>query len=430
MIHPESGSYLNRAKKVLPGFSSCYSRAPMSYARGSYPSYVKGGKGALLFDVDGKEYIDTTMGLCPVILGYSHPCTLQAMEKYAGSGPIFTLPHHLEVDLAERLTELIPCAQMARFGKNGADATSAAVRVAKAFTGRDHIFMCGYHGWHDWYIVTTDQNNGVLKEVEAYSHKFLYNSLDSLKALFEKHPDQCACVIMEAMCLDYPQEGFLEGVKELTHNHGALLIFDEIVTGFRWDLGGAQGYFKVTPDLAAFSKAMANGFPISTVVGKKEIMEHFSIGQAFWSTTYGNESFSMGVALDTLEFIEKEKVIPFIWEQGKKLYEGFDRISEQNGLKEFFFCNGAPPRHIQVFKNPEGQPDLGIKTLFQQECVKRGVITLGCHNLSFAHTDEVVEKILTVYSEVLALIGKAYQSGDDPLKLLQGPSAEPVFKRM
>jgi len=430
MTLEKSTEYMERAKKTLPGYSSCYSRAPLSYARGVYPAYIKSGKGCILEDVDGNEYLDTTMGLCPVILGYSHPVTLQAMEKHKNHGPLFTLPHYFEVELSEKLVELIPCAEMARFGKNGADATSAAVRVSREFTGRDHIAMCGYHGWHDWYIVTTDQNGGVPTTIENYSHKFQYNSIESLEKIFSEQKDKIACVIMEAMSIEFPKKGFLEQVKKLAKENGAILIFDEIVTGFRWDIGGAQSYFDVTPDMATFSKAMANGFPISAVTGPKEIMEHFGIGKAFWSTTYGNESFSMGIALDTLNFIEKEKVIPTIWAQGKKLYEGFDKISKANGLEKYMFCNGAPPRHVQVFKNLNKEPDLAVKTLFQQECVNRGVITLGCHNVSLAHTDEMVDRILNVYDEVLSVIGKIYSAGDDVKKHLTGPPAEPVFKRM
>lgn len=422
--------YLRRAERVLPGYSCCYSRAPMSYARGSYPAYVKGGKGCVLIDVDDNEYIDTTMALCPVILGYAHENTLAALEKYRAAGPLFTLPHYLEVELAERIVELIPCAEMVRFGKNGADATSAAVRVAREYTGRERVAICGYHGWHDWYIATTDQNGGIPGAIGGLSLKFVYNDISDLEALFRRYPGEIACVIMEPMSVEYPREGFLAEVKNLTHAEGALLIFDEIVTGFRWDLRGAQELFRVTPDLATFAKCLSNGFPLSALAGRADIMEHFAIGHAFWSTTYGNESLSMGVALDTLDFLEREQVIPFIWQQGEKLMNGFNRLAAAAGLADYFACTGAPPRNVQIFKNLEGIPDLAVKTLFQQECVQRGVITLGCHNVSFSHTDEYVEKILAVYAEVFAVIGDIYRQGDDVRRHLKGPAAEPVFRRI
>ncbi|MFH1985885.1 MAG: aminotransferase class III-fold pyridoxal phosphate-dependent enzyme [Pseudomonadota bacterium] len=425
-----SRDYLARAEKVLPGYASCYSRAPLSYARGSYPSYVEQGRGCELIDVDGNVYIDTTMGLCPVILGYSHPSTLGALAKYAEKGPLFTLPHRLEVELAEKMVEMIPCAEMVRFGKNGADATTAAVRLAREVTGRDHIAMCGYHGWQDWYIVTTDQNGGIPNAVAPFSHKFVYNDIDSLSALFDRHPGQIACVIMEPMSVVWPDPGYLEAVKTLTHRNGALLIFDEIVTGFRWALKGAQGYFGVTPDLATFAKCMSNGFPISALAGRADLMSRFALGHAFWSTTYGNESLSMAVALETLTYLQENPVIDFIWVQGKTLHEGFNAIAAENGLGEYVESVGAPPRSVQIFRNLEKTPDLAVKTLFQQECVRRGVITLGCHNVSYAHTDPYVERILSVYREVLGVMGEIYRKGDRAEDYLDGPPAEPVFRRI
>lgn len=426
----KSEEYLKRAEKVLPGYSCCYSRAPLYYARRTYPSYIEKGKGCVLIDIDGNEYIDTTMALLPVVLGYSHESTLSALQKHIEHGPLFTLPHRIEVELAEKLVEIIPCAEMARFGKNGADATSAAVRVAREFTQRDHIAICGYHGWHDWYISTTDQNSGVPSVMCSLSHKFAYNNIESLAQLFKDYPGQIACVIMEPMSVEYPKDNFLEKVKELTHENGALLIFDEIVTGFRWAFKGAQGYFNVIPDLATFSKAMSNGFPISALVGCSDIMEHFAIGKAFWSTTYGNESLSMAMALETLNYIEENDVIPFIWKQGRKLQDGFNNIAKQSGLVDYFECIGVPPRNVQIFRNYDGEPDLHVKTLFQQECVLRGVITLGCHNVCFSHTDEYVDKILKTYGDVLDFISEIYRKGDDVNQYLKGPCAEPVFKRI
>ena len=425
-----SRDYLRRAEKVLPGYASCYSRAPLSYARESYPAYVEQGRGCELIDVDGNVYIDTTMGLCPVILGYSHPSTLDALSKHCEKGPLFTLPHRMEVELAEKIVEMVPCAEMVRFGKNGADATTAAVRLAREVTGQDHIAMCGYHGWQDWYIATTDQNGGIPDAVASFSHKFSFNDISSLEEIFDLYRGQIACVIMEPMSLEWPEPGFLEAVRDLTAENGALLIFDEIVTGFRWSLEGAQGVFGVTPDLATFAKCMSNGFPISALAGRADLMCHFALGHAFWSTTYGNESLSMAVALETLTYLQENPVIDFIWEQGKKLHDGFKEIAAENGLSPYFDSVGAPPRNIQVFRNLEEKPDLTVKTLFQQECVRRGVITLGCHNVSYAHTDPYVDKILSVYREVLGLMGEIYRKGDRARDYLEGPSAEPVFRRL
>lgn len=424
-----SRDYLARAENVLPGYASCYSRAPLSYARGSYPAYVEQGRGCELIDVDGNVYIDTTMGLCPVILGYSHPNTLNAISKHAEKGPLFTLPHRMEVELAEKIVDMVPCAEMVRFGKNGADATSAAVRLSREVTGRDHVAICGYHGWQDWYIVTTDQNGGIPKATASFSHTFAYNDIGSLETLFDQFPNGIACVIMEPMSVVWPEPGFLEAVKRLTHRNGAILIFDEIVTGFRWALSGAQGYFDVTPDLATFAKCMSNGFPISALAGRADLMRRFALGHAFWSTTYGNESLSMAVALETLGYLQENPVIEFIWTQGKTLHEGFNAIAAENGLSEYMTSMGAPPRNVQVFRNLENVPDLTVKTLFQQECIRRGLITLGCHNVSYAHTDDHVARILSIYGEVLGFMGDIYRKGDRAEDYLEGPPAEPVFRR-
>ena len=424
----KTNDYLARAEKVLPALSSCYSRAPLSYARGSYPAYVEEGKGCLLYDVDGNEYIDTTMALCPVILGYSHENTQNAVKKHLNKGPLFTLPHRLEIELAEMLVDIIPCAEMARFGKNGADVTSAAIRLSRQITGKNHIALCGYHGWHDWYISTTDQNGGIPKEVGQLSHQFKYNDIDSLRQVFDENPDQIACVIMEPMSIESPNDHFLENVKKLAHEKQAILIFDEIVTGFRWSLGGAQEHFKVTPDLATFSKCIANGFPISALVGRAALMQHLTLDKAFWSTTYGNESLSMAVALETIQFIKDESVIPFIWQQGEKLLNGFNQLVEKHSASDFFSTAGAFPRHIQLFKNHQGEMDLSVKTLFQQECVERGLITLGCHNVSFSHSDHYVEKILAIYDETISVITDILKKGDDISNYLKGPSIEAVFK--
>jgi glutamate-1-semialdehyde 2,1-aminomutase/spore coat polysaccharide biosynthesis protein SpsF len=380
--------------------------------------------------VDGNEYIDTTMALCPVILGYAHENTLSALDKHMEKGPLFTLPHRIEVELAEKLVELIPCAEMVRFGKNGSDATTAAVRVSREYTGRDHVAMCGYHGWQDWYIATTDQKGGVPEYTDRFSHKFAYNDIRSLEKLFDRFPGQIACVIMEPMSIEFPEPGFLENVKELTHKNGAILVFDEIVTGFRWALEGAQGYFSVIPDLATLAKCMSNGFPISALVGHSDIMAHFSLGHAFWSTTYGDESLSMAVALETLVYLQKNPVIPFIWQQGRKLRDGFNAIATDNGLGDFVECVGAPPRNVSIFRNYERKPDLTVKTLFQQECVRRGVITLACHNVCYSHTDDYVERILHTYREVLGFMGEIYRRGDEIERYLDGPPAEQVFQRV
>ncbi len=260
-----------------------------------------------MWDVDGSEYIDYSMALGPVILGHAFSEVNEVIAGRLKDGIIYTLPHPLEIELAELLVEVIPCAEMVRFGKNGSDATSGAVRAARAYTGRDKIACYGYHGWQNWYIGTTTRSKGVPKSVQRITIAFEYNNLESLKKIFDENKDKIAAVIMEPVGIIEPKGRFLEEVKELTHKNGALLIFDEIITGFRLSLGGAQEYVDVIPDLACFGKAMANGMPISVVVGKKEIMEIFD--EIFFSFTFGGEVLSITAAITTIRELSPKDVI-------------------------------------------------------------------------------------------------------------------------
>lgn len=425
---PELGlsqEYMRRAQSVLPGCSSSYSRAPMSYVQGVAPVFAESAEGCRITDVDGNTFLDFTMGLCPVTLGHAHPHTLASLERHMRKGCLYSIPHRVEVELAETIRAMAPCAEKVRFGKNGSDATAAAVRVSRAFTGRDKVALCGYHGWQDFYIGCTDQNAGVPQAVRELSLSFPYNDADALERLFKNNPGEIACVLMEPMSVIWPEPGFLESVRELTLRFGAVLVFDEIITGFRWSLGGAQEYFGVTPDLACFSKALANGLAISALAGKAEIMDWFSIGKAFWSTTYGNEALTMAVALDTLGYIRDNGVIPFIWSQGRKLMDGFSALVAKHRLEKEIFVLGSPPRHVFVFAN---DPGLVRKSFFQQECVMRGLLSFWCHNVSFAHKDEDVAEAMTVYDEVLAAYAQALD-GDDFASKLLGEPVKPVFKR-
>lgn len=269
--------------------------------------YLQSGKGSHVFDVDGNEYIDYVMALDPITLGYSYPQVNEAIIRQLERGITFSLMHPLEVELSELLIEVIPCAEMVRFGKNGSDVDSAAVRVSRAYTDREKIACCGYHGWQDWYIGTTTRDRGVPKSTKELTIPFEYNNIKSLERIFIKNKDQIAAVIMEPIIIAEPKDNFLQEVKELTHKNGAILIFDEIVTGFRLALGGAQEYFGLTPNLATFGKGIANGMPLSVIVGKREIMKEFD--EVFFSFTFGGETLPLAAAIATIEEIEEKKLL-------------------------------------------------------------------------------------------------------------------------
>ena len=262
-----------RAKKLIPAGTQTFSKGVSQFVDGFSPKYLDHGKGAYVWDVDNNKYLDYIMGCHPLILGYADPDVNQAVFDQMEKGSTFSLMNELEVIVSELLVEAIPSAEMVRFGKNGADATSAGVRVARAVTGRDHIAYCGYHGWHDWYIANTDLNSGIPEFNKKLAHSFVYNDIDSLEKIFKDFPNQVAIVIMEPLTILTPEKNFLHEVKKITNHYGALLMFDEIITGFRFSHGGAQELLGITPDLTSLAKGISNGVPLSAIVGKKEYMD-------------------------------------------------------------------------------------------------------------------------------------------------------------
>lgn len=422
----KSAALKDKALPLIPSLTQTFSKGPTQYVQGVAPVFLMRGEGSTVWDVDGNSYIDYPLGLGPVILGHHYPAVTDAVIAQLKEGISFSLPHPLEVELAELLTEIIPCADMVRFGKNGSDATSGAVRAARAFTGRDLIACCGYHGWQDWYIGTTTRNKGIPKAVCDLTIPFQYNNIESLKKIFDQHPGQVAAVIMEPFSVVEPQDGFLEKIKTLAHAEGALLIFDEIVTGFRLALGGAQEYFGVTPDLACFGKAMANGFPISTVVGRKEIMPIFD--EIFFSFTFGGETASLAAAIATITEMRAKNVIAHLWEQGQKLKDGYTVLAKYFGIDRYTDCIGLPPRSMITFKDEAGNESLLFRSLFQQECLKRGVLFAGAQNICYSHGTAEIEHTLRTYRAAMEILAKAIQT-HTVLEKLEGEPVQPVFRR-
>ncbi len=418
---------LARSKKVIPSQTQTFSKGPKQFVQGVSPAFLERGRGGHVWDVDGNEYIDYILGLCPVVLGYDFPEVIEAVIRQVHDGASFSLPHRLEVELAEKLTEIIPCAEMVRFGKNGSDVTAGAVRAARAYTGREKIACCGYHGWQDWFIGTTTRRLGVPRSTQELTLPFDYNDIASLEKLFAEHPGQIAGVIMEPFSVTEPTDNFLVKVKELTHAHGALLIFDEIVTGFRIALGGAQQHFGVIPDLACFGKAMANGFPLSAVVGKRAIMEIFD--DIFFSFTFGGEAVALAAALATIEVMQKRPVIGHLWEQGQKLKDGWNVMAQSLGLTAITQCIGFAPRTAMTFTDTENAGSLVLSSIIQQEMVKRGVLFHGGCILSFSHSDGDIDHTLRAFRDSLQYLAQALKSGH-PATFLDNEAAQPVFRKV
>ncbi len=421
----ESQKWLARSKQVIPGATQTFSKKYNQYIQGAAPTFLERGAGCQVWDVDGNEYIDYVQGLMPNILGYAHPEVNAAACKQLARGHSFSLPHPLEVELAERLTALIPCAEMVRFGKNGSDATSGAIRAARAYTGRDRVACCGYHGWQDWYIGSTTRNAGVPASARELTHPFKYNDLASLEDLLERHPGEFAAVIMEPMNFQEPVTGFLEAVRDLAHKHSAVLIFDEICSGFHFGLGGMQKVLGVTPDMACFGKAMGNGFPISCVVGRADLMQVFD--EIFFSFTFAGETASMAAAMKVLDILEQTDALASMEANGLTLQEGVNTMAREAGLFPRIECVGRPQWSLVKFRDAAGNDSPLLKNLFQQEAVKRGVLILATHNMSAAHDSQIIFRTLGIYAEVLKALA-AWLEHDTPSRFLEGEMSQPVFR--
>ena len=423
--YERSREYLARARQVVPGASQTLSKGPSMFVEGAYPVFLQRGRGCRVWDVDGNEYVDHVMGLASITLGYSYPAIDEAVVRQLERGSIFSLPAPLELEVAERLTRIIPCAEMARFLKTGSEANSAAVRVARAATGRDVILFCGYSGWHDWYAVTTPRSKGIPKDFAHFIVPFTYNDLSSLEAALEEHRERVAAVIMEPVLLEAPNPGFLAGVKDMTHRHGALLIFDEIVSGFRWAVGGAQEYFGVVPDLAVFGKGMANGLPLSAVVGRREYMREFE--EIFVSSTFGGDTLALAACLATLDEYERRPVVAHQWQMGRRLQEGIATAATRLGLP--VRCLGYPvhPKIVVEHEKPEAQRLL--MSLFLQETARRGAIFhFAGFNISFSHSTTDVDETLAACEGAMGVLADALEDGRFGERL-EGKPYQEAFRR-
>jgi glutamate-1-semialdehyde 2,1-aminomutase len=404
-----SEAYLARAERTIPLGTQTFSKSRTQYPHGVSPYFIQRAQGSRAWDVDGNEYIDFVNSLASVTLGYNDSDVTAAVREQLADGVIFSLPHPIEAEVAELICEMVPCAEMVRFGKNGSDATSGAIRLARAYTGRDRVAVCGYHGWQDWYIGSTARHRGVPQATRDLTHSFAYNDLAALERLLEQHRGQFAAVIVEPTNVVAPAPGFLEGLKTLAHRHGALLVFDETITGFRFANGGAQELYGVTPDLATFGKGLANGYPVSAVVGRRDVMRLME--EIFFSFTFGGEALSLAAAKATLQKLRREPVVQTLRARGQAIKEGAERIVRECGLEDVFSVSGDPTWSFLNIRDARGATSFEIKTLWMQEILQRGILSVGTHNVSYAHSEADVRQLLAVYAEVLPMIGRALDTG-------------------
>lgn len=422
-----SEDLLARAARVIPGATQTASKGPSQWVRGAAPLFAERAEGPFLWDVEGNRYFDLPMALGPVILGHAHPAVRQSIEENLAAGITFTLPHRLETEVAERIVAAVPSAEMVRFGKTGSDATTAAIRAARAITGREHVAFCGYHGWHDWHIGATSKWAGVPAAVRALTHEFEFGDLASLDSLIARHGGELAAVILEPAGVHEPTAGFLQGVSARAHDAGALLVFDEILTGFRVAMGGAQERYAIEADLACFGKALANGMPLSAVVGPERYMRVFE-QDVFFSGTHGGELPSLAAARATLDVLAAEPVHEHLWRLGDALIDGINDAARRYGLSEHISATGAAPRSVVSIVEPHPGAGLLARTLVQQELARRGVLFNGSNFICYAHSDQHIAAVITAYEASLARLAEVWP--DQVGEALEGPPLQPVFSRV
>lgn len=423
--YKKSLEYLERALKVTPGGAQTLSKRAGRFPEGAYPTTLVHGLGAHVLDLDGNKYLDMICGLACMTLGYSRGEILQAVQQQLFAGTSFSLANPLEAVVAEKLCAMIPCAEMVRFVKTGSEANEAAIRVARKATGRDNIVTIkeGYHAWHSWFQVVKDEHPGIPEFYRYGVAWFRYNNLGDLESRLVVA--DVAAVIMEPCHYEQPDVGFLEGVRELCTKHGAILIFDEMVTGYRWANGGAQGHFGVTPDLATFGKACANGFPLAFLCGKRELMEHADVV----SGTFGGEAMSLAACNAVLDIYKTEPIIETLWARGKQFQEGFNDLAQVIDVPAI--CDGfaVKPRIKFTVGELNGMdpalpwPALQQEryagtnrmamSLFLQETAVRGILWHPAGgNVSAAMAKDDIEFALTGMGEALAVVKKALETGD------------------
>ena len=430
----KSDALRQRAKALIPAGAHTYSKGDDQFPLLS-PGFIVRGQGARVWDPDGNEFIDWGMGLRSVILGHAHEPVLEAVRTQLELGSNFTRPNPIELEVAEMLVDLIPAAEMVKFAKNGSDVTTAAVKLSRAFTGRDLVVRCQdqpFFSVNDWFIGDTPCNAGVPQAIQDLTKHFRYNDADHLSEVLEANRGRVACVILEPAAASHPAPGFLERVQELTRSHGAVLIFDEMITGFRWHARGAQHYYSVTPDLATFGKAIANGFALSALVGRRDIMslgglEHSKPRVFLLSTTNGGETHALAAAKATVSALSDGRIIADIWRKGQLLLDGFNALAGEFGLQSRVRMAGVPCSPHLSFLTESGEPDLALRTLYLQETIAGGVL-IPYISISHAHSDADIDGTLAASREAFSVLRQAIDRNSVD-GLLIGPAVKPVFRR-
>jgi glutamate-1-semialdehyde 2,1-aminomutase len=422
-----------RAHELIPGGCHTYAKGDDQFPEQA-PPFIARGSGCHVWDANGKEYIEYGMGLRAVTLGHAFPPVVEAAIRQLAFGTNFSRPAPIEVECAEQFLALVPSAEMVKFCKDGSLAVDGAVRLARAYTGRDMVAICGDHPFfstNDWFIGTTEMSAGIPESTRRQVVKFRYNDLASLQTLFEQHPGLIACVVMEAARTEEPSAGYLAAVKALTQSQGALLIFDEMITGFRWHRSGAQHMYGVTPDLSTFGKALANGFSVSALAGRRDVLklggnDHDRERVFLLSTTHGAETHELSAAVATMRFYQTNPVVETLHARGEQLRRGYTHAAASHGLTGHVDLIGRDCNLLFTTKDADKRPSQPFRTLFMQEMIKRGVIAPS-FVVSYSHSEDDIERTVEAAGQAFAIYRKALENGVE--KYLEGRPLKPVFRR-
>lgn len=436
-----SKSYTQRLLDVIPGGAHTYSRGFDQFPANA-PEILKNGQGAYTFDNQNNKYLDYGMALRAVHIGYSEPAINQAAITQINNGNNLTRASLIELEAAELLVDLIDSVDMVKFTKNGSTAVSAAVKLSRAYTKRELIARCSDHpffSYDDWFIASTPITRGIPESTLAQTKTFKYNNIQSLETLLKQYPNEFSCVILEpstsehpAPSITHPGENYLHDVKRLCHKHGVVFVLDEMITGFRWHLKGAQHYYNIDADLCTFGKAMANGFSVAAIAGKKEIMQLGSIEFSgterlfLLSTTHGAEMSGLGAFVETVNFMKNHNVVEHLWQYGRKFIAMFNNVAKQLGINDYIYCAGIECSPNYFTHDKSGQASLALRTLFSQEMIKEGVL-MPWIALSFHHGDEELALTQEALMSAMVVYKKALENGVE--KYLQGDAIKPVFRQ-
>ena len=437
-----------KALKYIGSGTSTFSRAPGVFPDGAAPKVLRKQKGCHVWDVDGNEYIDMVMGCGPVTLGHGNKKIEKAITKQLKKGVLFSMINELEIELAQLLVRDIKSVEMVKFSKNASDVCAASVRLARHVTGRDMIFCYGYHGFHDWYVGTTDRNSGIPKDIKKLTKVFDYGDNVSLEKMFKKYKNRVAAVIMEPVigqrcpyslsrqsnknkirkpCKSCNQVSTLKFVKKIAKDNGSLFILDECISGFRFGVGGAQDYFGVYPDLSIFGKGVTNGMPLGILGGKKKYMKHFD--KVFLSSTYAPEALTLAAAIENIKIYRKSNVINNLWSKGEYIDYKFSKIIKKYELHKYVSLAGYPVRLMVNTHLEDGKQNNVLATLYQQEMFKNGILCFsGVLMLSMSHSKKDLDKLIDAFEKTCIIIKKAALENNNFLKYLKCKPMSPVFK--